>query len=78
MSGKEIIRMESEALARLRGLDPNRVEAVFLRLAQAGWLSPNFPFRTALDEAFGFLEPSEALNIFEKEDLSELDLPPKN
>ena len=69
---EEIIRIESEALARLRGLNPERVKTVFQRLAEVGSFTPNFPFSTALDEAFGFFEPPKALNIFEKENLSEL------
>lgn len=63
---------EANALARRRGLDADRVRAVFYRLREVGWLAPRFPWNTALDEAFEFLPPSDALALFESEDLGEL------
>lgn len=39
---EEIIRIESKALARLRGLDYERVKTVFQRLSEVGWFTPNF------------------------------------
>lgn len=66
---EEFMRIEAEGLANLRGLDPARVLAVFHRLAEAGWLWPNFPRNTALDQAVLHAGPEDALELFETVDL---------
>lgn len=69
---EEIIRIEAEALARRREFDADRVKHVFYKLAEINWLAPNFPWNTALDEAFTYIDPSKALALFEHEDLTRL------
>lgn len=74
MFDDKVIKTESESLARSHGLEPGRVEGILRRLAEVGWLSPDFPANTALHDAFEYCEPSAALNIFEQEDLEKLSL----
>jgi len=66
------LEIEADALARFRGLDPERVRKVFHRLVEVNWLAPKFPFCAPLDRAFAFLEPTDALELFEEADLEQL------
>jgi hypothetical protein len=65
----EALRIEAEALARRTGMAPSRLVSIFEALAVVGWLAPNFPWNTALDEAAAFVGTERALAIFEQEDL---------
>lgn len=64
--------IEAEALARHHGLEPDRVIQIFGALAEVEWLSPNFPWNTALDVAAAYLGLERALRLFEEEDLLQL------
>jgi len=68
----DALRIEATALARRRGVDSNRAIRVFERLANVGWLAPNFPWNTAVDEAAAFVGIERALSLFEQEDTLEL------
>lgn len=63
---------QANALARRHDLDAGRVRVAFHRLLDVGWLAPRFPWNTALDEAFEFLSPEDALGLFEEADLGDL------
>ena len=65
----DVVRIEADALARRHGVEHERVVRVFERLADAGWLAPNFPWNTALDEAAAVVGIDRALTIFEREDI---------
>lgn len=66
---KAVIEIEADATSRRWRLDKRRVRSVFFRLAEIGWLWPHFPRQTALDVAFGYLDPAQALTLFEVADL---------
>jgi len=69
---KTEIDIEAEALARRHDIDCEHVRAIFYMLAEVGWLAPNFPYNTALDEAIGHVGIEDALAIFEEENLANL------
>lgn len=66
------LEIEADALAKRYDLDARRVRQVFEDLATVEWLAPSFPFNTALHEAISFVGTSNALEMFESEDLQDL------
>jgi len=75
------VRIEADALARKRGLDPERVHRVMARTAVDAYGRPLPPpthgrdtlehglrFDPSLDEALAFLPPEDALTLLERAD----------
>lgn len=69
---QEVIEIEAKGLAKMHGLDEQRVIRIFEKLNGIKWYAPNFPQNTAFDEALKHLEPNRALDLFEKYDLIRL------
>lgn len=57
-----------DRLAEKNKLNAESVRAVLHRLDEIGWYTPDFPHKTALEEAFQYVEPVKALEIFESEE----------
>jgi hypothetical protein len=67
-------RVDSEAqeLSKTHGLDEKRVVKVLHKLAEINWYDPDYVIYSELEKAFNYLSPQDALELFEKEDLTRL------
>jgi hypothetical protein len=64
------INSEAQELSKTHGLDEKRVAKVLHNLAEINWYDPDIAIHSELEKAFKYLSPLDALDLFEKEDLT--------
>lgn len=63
---------ESKRIAKKYNLDEKRVRKILRRLYDLKWVNPDYLLVNEFEEAINYMSPTEALELFEKEDLARL------